>query len=55
MKIWCYMNQMSVNEKMSWLNKCVKHMIWVEEFWYIGCQGLGKTIGLNTMYEVSIK
>ena len=39
--IWCYMDQMSVNDQITWYNKCVQYMIWVEEVWDIGNQGLG--------------
>ena len=34
--IWCYMAQMSVNEKITQGNQCVQHMIWVEEVWETG-------------------
>ena len=31
------MAQMSINEQITWLNKCVQHVIRVEEVWYIWC------------------
>ena len=31
--IFSYMAQMGVNEQITWLNQCVKHVIWVEEVW----------------------
>ena len=38
-----------------WRNKCVKHVIWVEEVWDIGGQGLGNTLGLKTQDAVAVK
>ena len=55
MKIWCCMAQMSVNELITWRNNCVQHVIWVEEVWDIGCQGLGNTLGLKTLDAVVTK
>ena len=34
-ELWWYMMQMSVNEKINWLNHFVQHVIRVEEFWKI--------------------
>ena len=53
--IWCYMDQMSVNEQITWRNQCVQGITWVEEVWYIGGWGLGKTLGLNTQDAVAMK
>ena len=55
MKSWCYMAQMSVNEQKIWLNQCVKNVIWVDKIWEIGCQGLGKNMGLKTLDTSAIK
>ena len=36
--ICIYMAHMSVNDQMTWKNKCVQHVIWVEEVWEIGAR-----------------
>ena len=55
MKFWCYMAQISVNEQITWCDQCVHHVIRVGGLWYIGCQGLGKTLGLIDLDAVAIK
>ena len=54
MKSWCYLEQVSGNKQITWLNKCVQHVIWAEEIWYIGCYGLGNILGLKNLDSVSI-
>ena len=39
----------------SWQNQSAQHVIWIEEVWEIGCQGMGNTLGLNTWRVVAIK
>ena len=53
--VWGYMEQMSVNELITWWNQVFKHVIWVEGFWEIGCKGIGKNLGLKTLDAVAIK
>ena len=55
MKVWCYIAEISLNKKTTWLNQCLRHLILVEEFWDIGFQVIGKTLGLNTQDAVAIK
>ena len=33
--IWCYMANMSIDERITWRNQYVQNMIWVEEVWDI--------------------
>ena len=55
MKRWFYMAHMSVNQLINWLNKCIQHVIQVDEVWQIRCYGLGNTLVLKTMDTVAIK
>ena len=53
--IWCYMANMSIDERITWRNQCVQNMIRVEEVWDIEGQGIGNTLGLKTQNEVALK
>ena len=53
MKSWWYLALVRVNKQITWWNKCVQHVIWVEEVWEIGCyEGLWNTLVINTQDEV---
>ena len=55
MKIWCYLAQGSVNKRITWLNKCLQHVIRFKEVWQIGCKSLINNLGLKNQDEAATK
>ena len=52
---WCYLSEVIIYHQITSWNKCDKHLMWVEEVWFIGVKGLGKTQGLKTWCAFSNK